>query len=394
MLTELQVKNAKPRDREYKLSDGTGLHLLIRPNGSKLWQCRYWIDKKERKASFGPYPAVSLAAARAKFDELKKARAEGLDPLQLKRAALEAARRAQENSFEAVARCWHSNWAKSKTVRHAGYVLRRLESDVFPAIGSRPIAEIQAPELVAVMKDIEKRGAIDIAKRAFQAVGQVFRYAIAHGLATDNPATKIRPSDVLPASPTTNYARIDERELPTLLRKIRAYQGTPTTRLAIELMSLTFVRTGELIAARWDEFDLEAAQWRIPASRMKMRTPHIVPLSRQAVEVLTVLKGISGQRELLFPGERDHSKPMSNNTILKALERMGYKGRMTGHGFRGMASTILHEQGFDHMHIELQLAHQQRNKVSASYNHALYLQQRTHMMQRWADHLDSLLQSS
>jgi integrase len=390
MLTELQVKNAKPRDTEYKLPDSLGLYLLVRPNGARLWQCRYWIEKKERKASFGPYPQVSLSEARALRDELKKQRAKGLDPLEVKRAKEEAARIAQTNSFEAVARSWFANWSKARTERHAAYVLRRLEADVFPELGARPVTEIKAPEIVRMVKLIEQRGAIDIAKRAFQTTSQVFRFAIAHGLAEDNPASKVRPSDVLPATGKTNYARIDQRELPTLMRKIRGYRGTPTTRLAIELIAMTFVRTGELIGARWDEFDLAAAEWRIPAARMKMRTPHIVPLSKQAVDVLRVLEEVTGHRELLFPGERDHAKPMSNGTILMALKRMGYAGKMTGHGFRGLASTILHEKGFEHMHIELQLAHQERNRVSASYNHALYLEQRAKMMQWWADHLDAV----
>jgi integrase len=388
MLTELQVKNAKPRATEYKLPDSTGLYLLVRPNGSRLWQCRYWIDKKERKASFGPYPEISLAEARARRDELKRQRALGLDPLEVRRASKEAARVAKSNSFETVAREWYGSWSRARSERHADYVMRRLEMDVFPAIGSRPVSEIQAPEIVRMVKAIEKRGALDIAKRAFQTTGQIFRYAIAHGLATDNPATKVRPSDVLPETKKTNYARIDEKELPTLMRKIRGYRGAPATRLAIELMALTFVRTGELIGARWEEFDLDRGEWRIPAARMKMRTQHIVPLSRQAIEVLRVLKEISGHRELLFPGQRDHSKPMSNGTILVALKRMGYAGKMTGHGFRGLASTILHERGFDHMHIELQLAHQERNRVTAAYNHALYLEQRVKMMQRWADFID------
>ena len=264
------------------------------------------------------------------------------------------------------------------------------EETPFPAIGLRPVAEIEAPDLVAMMKAIEKRGALDIAKRALQTCSQIFRYAIAHGLAKRNPAVEIRPSDVLASRKKENYARLDSKELPELLRKIEAYQGGPYTRLAMQLMALTFVRTTELIAARWAEFDLHAAEWRIPPERMKMKTPHIVPLSPQAVEVLKVLHTLSGGRELLFPGERDHAKPMSNNTILKALERMGYKGRMTGHGFRGMASTILHEQGYAHHAIELQLAHQERNEVSAAYNHALYLKERRVMMCDWANHLDKL----
>ena len=235
---------------------------------------------------------------------------------------------------------------------------------------------------------------MDIAKRALQTTGQVFRYAIAHGLATRNPAADIKPGDVLGTRKKENYARLDAKELPELLRKIEAYQGTPTTRLAIKLMALTFVRTSELIGARWAEFDLDAKRWDIPAQRMKMKTPHVVPLSTQAVEVLRTLQLLTGGRELLFPGERDHAKPMSNNTILMALARMGYKHRMTGHGFRGIASTLLHEMGFEHAHIEIQLTHQERNAVSASYNHATYLTQRAVMMQNWGDYLTNCTKSN
>ncbi len=391
MLTDTRIKTAKPQEKLYKLTDERGLHLSVYPNGSKLWQMRYRFDGREKTASLGPYPEVSLAQAREKRDQMRKQLASEIDPVQAQRQVKAAKKLAQENSFEAVARKWFEGWKAARSLRHADYVIRRLEADVFPAIGKRPIAEIQAPELVAMMKAIEKRGALDIAKRCYQMTGQVFRYAIAHGLAQRNPASDVKPGDVLASRRKENYARIDARELPDLLRKIEGYQGTPTTRIAIKLLALTFVRTSELIEARWDEFDLQTAQWRIPAERMKMRTPHIVPLSSQAVQILQVLHGVTGHSTLLFPGQRDHAKPISNNTILKALERMGYKGRMTGHGFRGLASTILHEHGFDHAHIELQLAHQERNAVSAAYNHATYLRQRTDLMQWWADYLDQQL---
>jgi integrase len=322
---------------------------------------------------------------------MRKLIAKGIDPVQSQKAAKEAKKLAQTNSFEAVARTWFEGWKDARSPRHAEYVIRRLEADVFPVIGSRPVSEIQAPELVKMMKAIQHRGALDIAKRCYQMTGQVFRYAIAHGIAERNPAGDIKPSDILPSRLKTNYARVEAKELPALLRAIEAYQGTPVTRLAMKLMTLTFVRTSELIGARWAEFDLQAGQWRIPAERMKMRTEHIVPLSLQAIQILQILHGITGHSELLFPGERDHGKPMSNNTILKAIERMGYKGRMTGHGFRGLASTVLHEQGFDHAHIELQLAHQERNAVSAAYNHATYIKQRAKMMQWWASYLDQQL---
>jgi integrase len=309
-------------------------------------------------------------------------------------AAKVAQRVAMEDSFEAVARKWWETWKGARSDRHADYVLRRLESDVFPAIGQRPISAIAATELVVMVKRIEARGALDIAKRSLQTCGQVFRYAIAHGKAARNPATDVRPSDVLPSRKKSNYARLDSSELPELLRKIEVYQGAAITRTAMKLMAMTFVRTSELIGARWEEFDLDAGRWDIPAARMKMKTPHIVPLSRQAVTLLRALRLSTGHKVHLFPGERDPKKAMSNNTILKALERMGYKGRMTGHGFRGIASTQLHEQGFDHAHIELQLAHQERDAVSASYNHALYLTQRARMMQAWSDYLDASMAGS
>ena len=390
MLSDIQIKKAKSSACHYKLPDERGLHLLVKSNGSKLWQLRYRHQGKEKTASLGQYPDVSLAEAREKREALRKLIAKGVDPMLAKQADKEAQRVANQSTFEVVARQWHEHWSANKHERHASYVLARLVADVFPAIGHRPIAQIQAPELVAMIKKIEARGALDISKRALQTTGQVFRYAIAHGLggATRNPATDIKPLDVLTPRRKQNYARVDPKEFPALLRKMEAYNGSPITRLAMKLMSLTFVRTGELINAKWSEFDLDGQRWDIPAVRMKMRTAHIVPLSSQAVQVLLVLKEISGHREYLFPSERDYSKPMSNNTILGALKRMGYAGQMTGHGFRGLASTLLHEQGYDHQHIELQLAHQERNSVSAAYNHAIYLAQRTRMMQDWGDFVE------
>jgi integrase len=280
------------------------------------------------------------------------------------------------------------HWQDGKSPRHVDYVKRRMEADILPCLGARPIAEIEAPELVAMTKAIEARCARDIAKRALETTGQVFRYAIAHGHTRRNPASEIRPSDILKSTRKINYARVDAKELPQLLKAIEVYKGTPVTRLAIKLIAFAFVRTSELIGAKWAEFDMENARWDIPAERMKMRAPHIVPLAAQALEVLEMLRTLTGSSEWLFPGDRNAAKPMSNNTILKALERMGYKGQMTGHGFRGLASTILHERGYNHEHIELQLAHAPRNAVSAAYNHALYLEPRAKMMQDWADFLE------
>lgn len=388
MLTDLRIKTAKPSEKAYKLTDAQGLHVLVQPNGSKLWQFRYRYQGREKTASIGPYPLVSLSDARVCRDKLRLEIRGGDDPVATKRIALEKRLKAEGNAFESVARSWYAQWSKEKTARHAGYTLRRLEANVFPLIGSLPVASITPMQIVRLIKKVSDREAIDLASRIFQICGQVFRFGIAHGLCDRNPTSEIRPSDVLPSRRQSNYARVNQRELPQLMLDIEAYRGTPITRLALKLMALTFVRTSELIQARWSEFDFEAMEWRIPAERMKMNTQHIVPLSSQAIEVLLVLKSLSGTQSLVFPGDRRRSVPMSNNTILKALDRMGYKGRMTGHGFRGIASTVLHEQGFDHMHIEIQLAHQERNRVSAAYNHAQYLEPRRRMMQAWADYLD------
>jgi integrase len=388
-LTDTAIKKAKPGAKPVKLSDGKGLYLLVNPAGSKLWRWKYRVLGKEKVMALGAYPDVSLAQAREGVDKARKVHAAGDDPMAVRKADKVASRTAAENSFESVARMWWAHWKPARSEQHAGQVMRRFEANVFPRIGSRPVTDIQAPELVAMLKAIEARGVNDLAKRALQTSSQVFRYAIAHGQATRNPATDIKPSDVLASRQKKNLARIDGKDLPELLRHIDAYKGAAMTRMAMKLMAMTFVRTTELIGARWEEFDMDGARWDIPAERMKMKTPHIVPLSTQAVNLLKTLQLITGHSVMLFPGERDHDKCMSNNTILKALERMGYKGRMTGHGFRGVASTLLHEMGFDHAHIELQLAHQERDEVSAAYNHATYLKQRAKMMQHWADYLDA-----
>ena len=388
-LTDTAIKKAKPGARPVKLSDGKGMYLLVTEGGSKLWRWKYRADGKEKVMPLGSYPDVSLAQARDALAAARKQLAAGGDPMAKRKADKLAKQFAADNSFQTVALLWWEQWRNAKSPRHADDVHKRLKADVFPAIGKRPISEVQAPELVAMVKGIAARGALDIAKRALQTSGQVFRYAIAHGLAQRNPATDIKPADILASRKAGNYARLDAKELPDLLRHMEAYQGAPVTRMAMKLMALTFVRTSELIGARWAEFDLEAGRWDIPPERMKMKTPHIVPLSSQAIDILKTLQLVSGHNALLFPGERDHEKPMSNNTILKALERMGYKGRMTGHGFRGIASTVLHEMGLNHAHIELQLAHQERNSVSAAYNHATYLKERAKMMQHWGNYLEN-----
>lgn len=391
-LTDAACRSAACPDGKARarFTDALGLYLEVLPGGGKYWRWKYRYAGKEKRLALGTYPALPLAKARRDRDEARALLDAGTDPGQAKRDEKLTQQIALGTSFEAVARAWYKHWKGPKSPRHADYVIRRLEADVFPVLGHKPIADITAPQLLAMAKKIESRGALDIARRAWQTCGQIFEYALAHGMVERNPSKDVRPGSALQARKKEHYARVDAKDLPELLRKIEAYVGAPYTRFAMKLMALTFVRTSELINARWSEFDLKAAEWRIPAERMKMRTLHIVPLSKQAGEVLQYLRELKGLSDLLFPGERDHEKPMSNNTILKALERMGFKGRMTGHGFRGVASTMLHEMGFDHAHIELQLAHQERDAVSAAYNFATYLPQRRKMMQAWADRLDAL----
>ena len=389
MLTDTEIRKSKAGEKPYRLSDGRGLFLFVTPAGGRIWRWKYRYDGTEKLMVLGSYPDVPLVLARERHAKARSLLATGVDPMEQRKAEKTALKATAENSFQSIAGLWWEHWRVGKSPRHADTTRRRMEQNILPQLGARPIAEIEAPELVTMVKAIEARGAGDLAKRALETVGQIFRFAIAHGHGVKrNPAADVKPADVLKQIKKTNFARIDAKELPGLLRAIECYQGRTITRLAMRLMALTFVRTSELIEARWGEFDLEARRWNIPAERMKMDTPHIVPLATQAIEVLEMLRSLTGAGELLFPGDRNPNRCMSNNTILKALERMGYKRRMTGHGFRGLASTILHEQGFEHAHIELQLAHAERNAVSASYNHAEYLQARARMMQRWADFLE------
>lgn len=394
MLTDTAIRQTKPKDKPYKLTDEKGLYLLVTAS-SKYWRLDYRFNLKRKTLALGVYPDVTLSAARAARDEARRLLSgdNPIDPSEKRKTKKLESTANLSNTFELWAGRWWQHWQAGKSERHASYVKRRLESDVYPAIGKTPIANIESSDITDLVKDIAARGALDIAKRSHQTIGQVFRYAIAHAKESKvkiNPATQIKPSDIIETRKKVNYARLDIKEFPELLRAIDHSKSHPVTRLAMKLMALTFVRTTELIEARWSEFDFDNAQWRIPAERMKMKSPHIVPLAKQTIEILQTLKTLTGFGDLVFPNQNNHTKPMSNNTILKSLEVMGYKGRMTGHGFRGIASTALHEKGYDHMHIELQLAHQERNDTSAAYNHATYLKQRTEMMQAWADYLDEL----
>ncbi|MGB4064201.1 MAG: integrase arm-type DNA-binding domain-containing protein [Azonexus sp.] len=382
-LTEIAIKAAKPAEKITRLYDEKGLYLEISPAGGRWWRFKYSIGGKEKRLSLGVYPEVSLKDARAKRDEYRQIVAAGNDPGDKKKEAKRKDAGAQ--SFEQIARLWWGHWRIGKNERYANYAITRLETDVFPELGATPINSVTTRNIIDCVRKIEKRGVSDLAYKQLDKISQVFRYAIANELAERNPAKDVSPSDVLKPVKATNLARIPSSELPAMLKKIDEYDGKPVTVFALKLMAMTFVRTSELIGGRWKEID--GAFWRIPKERMKMKSPHIVPLSTQAVVLLADLRKITGEGELMFPGER--AGAMSNNTILYALYRMGYRSRMTGHGFRGLASTILHEQGFPHEHIELQLAHSARDEVSAAYNHALYLEPRAKMMQAWSDYLDA-----
>ena len=384
MLTEAQVRTAKPANCARKLFDARGLYLHVMPNGGKYWRFNFRFKGKYKTLSLGVYPDVPLAKARDRHQKARQLLADKVDPCVEKKAS--------SYTFETVAREWHEHWKASRHERHAHYVLKRLETDVFPAIGSLPLEDLQASDFRDAVLKIERRGALDIAKRVLQTCGQIMRYSVAHDFAKHNPVAGVKPSDILKPHKRRNFPRVDAKELPALLHAIDNYVGAEHTRLALQLMALTFVRTSELIGARWSEFDIDAARWDIPGERMKMKTPHIVSLSKQSLAVLEKLREISFDRDLVFPGDLKPAKPMSNNTLLFALYRMGYRGRMTGHGFRGVASTVLHEQGWPHQHIELQLAHQERDDTSAAYNHAQYLEPRAKMMQAWANYLDEARQ--
>jgi integrase len=390
-LTDTTIRQkARPQVKAFKLGDSGGLYLYVTPQGGRLWRWKYRHDGKEKVMSFGSYPDVTLAQARGLHRQGREVLATGIDPMQERKAE----KQAEGLTFETVAREWHAHWKRDRTAKHAADVWRRLEADVFPAIGGVPVSELTPARVRDCVKAIEARGALDIAKRQLQKCSQIMRWAVANDLADRNPVADVRPSDILPGRKKRNYPRLDAKDLPKLLDDMDSYTGGEHTRLALQLMALTFVRTSELIGARWGEFDLAHARWNIPAERMKMKTPHIVPLSTQALAVLWKLQALSYEREFVFPADTGKPTHMSNNTILYALYRMGYRGRMTGHGYRGIASTILHEQGWPHAHIELQLSHQERDGVSAAYNHALYLKPRAKMMQAWADYLDVLRQDN
>lgn len=385
MLTEAAVKAAKPREKPYKLFDERGLYLLVTPEKSRLWRLKYKFERREKLLALGAYPDVSLKAARKRRDEARGVLADGADPSAQRRAA----KMAEGDTFKAIAQEWLGKQKKLKDIT----IKRdqdRLDNFVYPFIGARPIGNITAPDLLAVLRRIESRGIHETAHRTRALCGRIFRYAVATGRAERDVSADLRGA--LTVAVTENHAAIvDPQRVGELMRAIDGYSGQPETAAALRLAPLVFLRPGELRAAQWSEIDLDVAEWRIPGERMKMGVPHIVPLATQAVTILQELQPLTGAGKFVFPGLRSPSRPISENTINGALRRLGYsKEEQTGHGFRTIASTLLNEQGWHSDLIELQLAHAERNQVRAAYNKAQRLPERRKMMQAWADYLDGL----
>jgi integrase len=393
-LSDTGCKSAKPTEKAYKMYDTGGLYLHVMPHGTKLWRMKYRYLGKEKTLSLGIYPHISLAQARAGRDQARKLIAIDKDPSFVKRENKRLKTISANNTFEIIARKWHEKNSKAKwTENHSRTVIRRLEIDVFPAIGKLPISDIKTPRLVAVMEKIEKRGAGEIARRSLQYCRAIFAYAKVNGLIENNPAD-IKASDVLSPSPKGHYAAMDATDLPAFLGKLYRNEARlfRQTQLAMELLMLTFVRTGELIKAQWSEFDFEKKVWSIPAKRMKMKRDHVVPLSKQSLRILEEMKNFSVNRDYVFPSQRDPKSHMSNNSILVALRRMGYGGVHTGHGFRALAMTaIMEELKYPYDVVDLQLAHVKKSDIEAAYNRTKFIKERTAMMQDWADFLESCL---
>ncbi|CAJ0700596.1 tyrosine-type recombinase/integrase [Ralstonia wenshanensis] len=388
-LTDAAVRNAVPRDKPYRLADSAGLYLEVSPAGGKYWRFKYRFGGKEKRLALGVYPAVGLKEARVRRDAARKLLADGIDPSVHRKVQKAATVERASNSFETVAREWFCKQAPAWAASHADKIMQRLEKNVFPWLGGRPIAEITAPELLTVLRRIEGRGALDTAHRAHQNCGQIFRYAVATGRAERDPSGDLRGA--LQPSKHENFAAItDPAKVGELLRAIDAFKGTFVVRCALLLAPLLFVRPGELRKAEWDGFDLDRAEWRFFVTKTK--TEHTVPLASQAVAVLRELADLTGSGRYVFPG-RDPKKPMSEAAVNAALRRMGYdtKTEMTGHGFRAMARTILHEE----LHIkpeviEHQLAHKVPDALGTAYNRTRFMKERREMMQRWANYLDEL----
>lgn len=382
-LTETEIRNAKPLAQDYKLYDEGGLRLLIRPTGTKVWQYPFKLNNKYNICTLGQYPQTGSAAARLLRDQAKSLLKNGIDPNKHKKDLQLQQSNKNANTFESVAREWYSKqkWAD----KHAKNILSRLEKDAFTVIGWKPIAEITAKDIIVVLKKIEERKALDVAKRINQYCTSIFDYALHQGLCDSNPAAG--RSKFIQSHKTKNRDHLKESELADFLLLLKAEGENSLVNLAVKMLALTFVRPGELRGARWEEIDEKKALWIIPAERMKMHREHVVPLSKQTLKVIRLIRKISGKYKLVFPGRLRADQSISDVALIKVVKRLT-KDKATPHGFRHTASTILNENSFNHAHVERQLAHVDGNKVRGTYNKALYLEDRKKMMQWWADYLD------
>ena len=387
-LSDAQARNAKPKPKPYKIADGEGLFLLVTPSGGKYWRLKYFFAGKEKLLALGVYPDITLADARERRAQARKVLAAGNDPAEARKEAKRLATFKGANTFEVIAREWFEKRKHAWAPVTAEIKLNRLEGYILPKLGLSPIATITAPEVLAMLRVVEDRGALETTRRLMNICGQIFTYAIATGRADRNPVPDLRGA--LKPQIVKHRSFLKEDELPSYLKKLEVYDGSLQTKLALRFLLLTFVRTNELRGAQWTEIGWDKAEWRIPAERMKMKELHIVPLSRQSLAVLRELQHLNGSRQYIFPNQHNPVACMSENTMLYALYRMGYHSRATGHGFRSTASTILNEHGFRADVIERQLAHSEHDTVRAAYNHAVYLPERRTMMQWWADYLDKL----
>ncbi|HCR4028734.1 TPA: tyrosine-type recombinase/integrase [Morganella morganii] len=387
-LTARQVETAKPKEKSYKLFDGGGLYLEVTAKGSRYWRMKYRFGGKEKRLAFGVFPTVTLAEAREMRNQAKKVLAAGGDPGEVKKEEKAIQKLSTGNTFEAIAREWHKSKADRWSLRYRDEIIDTFEKDIFPYIGKRPIAEIKPLELLETLRRMEKRGALEKMRKVRQRCGEVYRYAIITGRAEYNPAPDLATALTPPKK--QHFPFLTAEELPYFLKDLAGYTGSIITKTATKIILLTAVRTQELRFARWQDIDLEKGIWEIPAEVMKMKRPHVVPLSKQVVELFNSLKPLSGHYELVFIGRNDHRKPISKESINQVIELLGYKGRLTGHGFRHTMSTILHEKGYNSSWIETQLAHIDKNAIRGTYNHAQYMDGRREMMQWYADYMDEL----
>lgn len=377
-LNDMQIRRAKPEAKAYTLGDGQGLSLLIEPNGSKSWRFRYRFAGKPKMISLGVYPTITLADARSRRDDARKLVAEGKNPSEVRKEQKIALQTESESAFEKIATEWHQMKSAKWSEGYASDIMEAFQNDIFPYVGTRPIGEIKPLELLNVLRKIERRGALEKMRKVRQRCSEVFRYAIATGRAEFNPAADL--SSALDVHQSNHFPFLKADEIPDFLRALDGYTGSRLVLIATKLLMITGVRTIELRAALWSEFDLDNAIWEIPAEKMKMRRAHLVPLSTQALDLLNELKIMTGNYRYVFPGRNDPNKPMSEAAINQLIKRLGYGGRLTGHGFRHMMSTILHDAGFNSQYIELQLAHVDSNRIRGTYNHATFIEERRKML--------------